>query len=184
MDVGNLISGSSPFLNSSWTSGSSRFMYYWSLAWRILSITLLACESESESQLFETPMNYAVHGILHTRILGWVTFPFSRGSSQPRGHPGLPHCWRILYQLSHKGSPRILEWVAYPFSSRSSWPRKRIRVPCIAGWFFTNWAIREMTAIVQSHFFGIAFLWDWNENWPFLGRREVSKTYKEQKTMK
>ena len=29
---------------------------------------------------------------------------------------GLPHCRRILYQLSHKGSPRILEWVAYSFS--------------------------------------------------------------------
>ena len=28
--------------------------------------------------------------------------------------PGLPHCRRILYQLSHKGSPRILEWVAIP----------------------------------------------------------------------
>ena len=35
-------------------------------------------------------------------------------------NPGLPHCGWILYQLSHKGSPRILEWVAYPFSSRSS----------------------------------------------------------------
>jgi len=35
---------------------------------------------------------------------------------------GLPHCRRILYQLSHKGSPRILEQVAYPFSSRSSDP--------------------------------------------------------------
>ena len=29
---------------------------------------------------------------------------------------GLPHCRQILYQLSHKGSPRTLEWVAYPFS--------------------------------------------------------------------
>ena len=28
--------------------------------------------------------------------------------------PGLPHCRWILYQLSHKGSPRILEWVASP----------------------------------------------------------------------
>ena len=27
-------------------------------------------------------------------------------------NPGLLHCRRILYQLSHKGSPRILEWVA------------------------------------------------------------------------
>ena len=33
-----------PFLKPAWTSGSSRFTYYWSLAWRILSITLLACE--------------------------------------------------------------------------------------------------------------------------------------------
>ena len=32
------------FLNPAYTSGSSRFMYYWSLAWRILRITLLACE--------------------------------------------------------------------------------------------------------------------------------------------
>ena len=32
------------FLNPAWTSRSSQFMYYWSLAWRILSITLLACE--------------------------------------------------------------------------------------------------------------------------------------------
>ena len=37
-------------------------------------------------------------------------------------NPGLPHCRWILYQLSHKGSPRILEWVAYRFSSRSSQP--------------------------------------------------------------
>ena len=29
-------------------------------------------------------------------------------------NPGLPHCRWILYQLSHKGSPRILEWVAIP----------------------------------------------------------------------
>ena len=33
-----------PFLKPAWTSGSSWFRYCWSLAWRILSITLLACE--------------------------------------------------------------------------------------------------------------------------------------------
>ena len=43
-DVGNLISGSAAFSKTSWTCGSSRFMYCWSLASRILSITLLACE--------------------------------------------------------------------------------------------------------------------------------------------
>ena len=32
------------FLNPACTSGSSRFMYCWGLAWKILTITLLACE--------------------------------------------------------------------------------------------------------------------------------------------
>ena len=58
-------------------------------------------------------------------------------------NPGLPHSKWILYQLSHKGSPRILEWGAYPFSSRSSRPRNQTRVSCIAGEFFTNRAIRK-----------------------------------------
>ena len=30
------------------------------------------------------PMDYTVHGILPGRILEWVVFPFSRGSSQPK----------------------------------------------------------------------------------------------------
>ena len=30
------------------------------------------------------PIDYAVHGILQARILEWVAFPFSSGSSQPR----------------------------------------------------------------------------------------------------
>ena len=58
-------------------------------------------------------------------------------------NPDLPHCRQILYQLSHKGNSRILEWVAYPFSSRSSQPKNGTGVSCIAGGFFTSWAIRE-----------------------------------------
>ena len=58
-------------------------------------------------------------------------------------NPGLPHCRRNLYQLSHKGSWRILEWVADPFSCGSSLPRNRTRISCIAGGFFANWAMRE-----------------------------------------
>ena len=60
-------------------------------------------------------------------------------------NPGLPHCMWILYQLSHKGSPRILNWAAYPFSRGSSQPRNRTRVSCVAGGFFTNRAIREVS---------------------------------------
>ena len=58
-------------------------------------------------------------------------------------NPVLLHCKPILYQLSHKRSPRILEWVAYPFFSRSVRPWNQNRVSCIAGGFFTNWAIRK-----------------------------------------
>ena len=43
-DVGNLISGSLSFLNSAWPSGGSWFTFCWCLAWRILSITLLASD--------------------------------------------------------------------------------------------------------------------------------------------
>ena len=53
-DVGKLICGSSlPFLKPAWASGSSWFMYCWSLAWRILSITLLVCEMSAIVRYFE-----------------------------------------------------------------------------------------------------------------------------------
>ena len=63
-------------------------------------------------------------------------------------NPSLLHCKQILYQMSHKGSPRILGLVAYPFSSRSSPLRNQTGVSCIAGGFYTNWAIREAQAAV------------------------------------
>ena len=44
MDVGNLFLVPLPFLKPACISGSSWFASYWSLTWRILSITLLACE--------------------------------------------------------------------------------------------------------------------------------------------
>ena len=36
------------------------------------------------------PMDYTLHEILQARILEWVTFPFSRGCSQPRIEPRSP----------------------------------------------------------------------------------------------
>ena len=54
-DVGNWYLVPLPFLNPAWTYGSSRFTYCWSLAWRILSITLLVCEMSAIVQFFEYP---------------------------------------------------------------------------------------------------------------------------------
>ena len=48
-DVGNFISGSSAISKSNLNIGSSWFTYCWKLAWRILSITLLACEMSEHS---------------------------------------------------------------------------------------------------------------------------------------
>ena len=36
------------------------------------------------------PIDYTVHEILQARILEWIAFPFSRGSSQPRMEPRSP----------------------------------------------------------------------------------------------
>ena len=59
-----------------------------------------------------------------------------QGISPPEGsNPSLLYCGQILYQLSHKRSPRILEWVGYPFSRGSSQPKNWTGVSCIAGGF-------------------------------------------------
>ena len=50
---------------------------------------------------------YTVHGILHARILEWAAFLPTTVFTTQGSNPGLPHCRWILYQLSHKGSPRI-----------------------------------------------------------------------------
>ena len=63
MDVGNLISGSSAFLNPAVTSGIYQFPYWWSLDWRILSITLLACEMSTIVQYFEYSLALFFSGI-------------------------------------------------------------------------------------------------------------------------
>ena len=84
-------------------------------------------------------MNYTVHGILQARILEWVAFPFSRGSSQPRDQTQVSRtAGGFFTSWVTKGSPRILEWIAYPFSSGSSWPRNQSGVSCIASGSFTN----------------------------------------------
>ena len=44
---------------------------------------------------------------------------------------------------------RILEWTAISFSRGSSWPRNWTQVFCIAGRFFTDWAMREAQSMYR-----------------------------------
>ena len=95
-------------------------------------------------------MDCIVHGILQARILEWVAFPFSRGSSQPRDGT----------QVSRNEGGFFTSWATreaqeywsgyYPFSSGSSQPRNQTRVCCIAGGFFTNWAMLLLLLLLLS----------------------------------
>ena len=48
---------------------------------KVVQLCLTHCDS----------MDYTVHRILQARILEWVAFPFSRGSSQPRDRTQVSH---------------------------------------------------------------------------------------------
>ena len=66
-----------PFPNPAWTSGNSQFTYCWSLAWRILSITLLECEISAIVWSFE-----------HSLAL-----PFLRIGMKTDLFQSCGHCW-------------------------------------------------------------------------------------------
>ena len=63
---------------------------------------------------------------------------------------------------------RILEWFAIPFSRGSSWPRDWIQVSCIAGRWFTLWAIREALECKSRksrNTWSNRQIWPWNTEW-------------------
>ena len=66
-----------PFLNPAWTSQSSRFMYCWSLGWRILSIALIACEMSAL-------VKYSEH---------YLTLPFFGIEMKTDLFQFCDHCW-------------------------------------------------------------------------------------------
>ena len=53
----------------------------WKMKWKWNSLSCV--------QLFAIP--WTVHGILQARILEWVAFPFSRGSSHPKDRTQVSH---------------------------------------------------------------------------------------------
>ena len=80
-----------PFLSPAGISGRSWFTYCWSLAWRILSITLLACEMSAVMWQFE-----------HSLRLEWKLTFSSRVATA-----GFQICWHIECSTSTASSFRI-----------------------------------------------------------------------------
>ena len=114
-------------------------------------------------------MDSTVHGILQARILEWVAFPFSRGSSQPTYNLKFSFChteaWSVSLSVvsfcntTYYGLPGKSTGVGW-----SSWPRDRVQASCIAGGFFTTRATREahshtVTLITLQVLIGHAWLW-------------------------
>ena len=121
-------------------------VHYTSCSWigrvNIMKTTLLPKVEVKATQLCLTlcdPMDYICPWNCPGQNTAVGSLSLLQGIFPTQGsNPGLPHYRQILYQLSHKGSPKILERVAYLFSGRSSQSRNRTRVSCIAGGFFTN----------------------------------------------
>ena len=108
---------------------------------QILELFIEEEESESRSVVSSSLQPYGLYSPRNSpgQNTGVGSLSLPQGIFSTQGlNPGLLHCRWILYQLSHKGSPRILKWVAYPFSRGSSQPRNQTGVSCIAGGFFTS----------------------------------------------
>ena len=104
----------------------------WSLVRELGSC--MKSESESRSVVSDSLWPHGLHSQWNSpgQNTGVGSLSLFQGIFPTPGlNPGILHCRQILYQLSHKESPRVLQWVAYPCSRRSSWPRNRTRVPAL-----------------------------------------------------
>ena len=132
-----------PFLKSAWTSGSPWFTYYWSLAWKILSITLLVCEMSAIVWQFEHSLALSFFGIgMKTDLFQscghcWVfqiswpieystftTSPFRiwKSSTEIPSHPLL--LFVVMLAKAHLTSHSRMSgslWVISPSWSSGSW---------------------------------------------------------------
>ena len=59
------------------------------------------------------PMDYTVHGVLQARMLDWVAFPFSRGSSQHKAVNLSP----VPASMTYKVQRTIWAWSPEPWAA-------------------------------------------------------------------
>ena len=142
-----------PFLKPGWTSGISQFMYCWSLAWRIgegCAWKIPWAEEPGRVQSMGSlrvghnwVTSLSLFTFMHWRRK-WQPIPvFLPGESQGQGSLVGCHLWGRTW----------LKWLSS--SSLENFEH----------YFTSMWDVCNC-AVVWA-FFGIAFLWDWNENWPF-----------------
>ena len=120
------------------------------------------------AQLYLTlcdPMDYTVHRILQARILEWVAFPLSSGSSQPRDQIQVSHIAVDSLPAEPQGKPKTTG-VGHLSLLQQIFPSQELNQALLhAGRFFTSWAIREAhiyihthTHIIHTHIFMYAYI--------------------------
>ena len=127
----------------------------------------------------------SVHGIFQARLLEWVAISFSSRSSQPRDRTQVSHiagrffnskaevdvfleCSCFFYDPMDVGN-LISGFFAFSKPSLNIWKFSGhvLLKPSLENFehhFASVWD--DCNCVVVWTFFGIAFLWDWNENWP------------------
>ena len=100
--------GSPTFQTDPLTSEPPGKPYDWLLCWSSVqfSSVTLSCPTLCD------PMDCTVHRILQFRILEWVNFPFSRGSSQPRDRTQVFHiAGGFFTSWATRGSQKNRKWL-------------------------------------------------------------------------
>ena len=110
-------------------------------------------ESESCSVVSDTLWPYTVNGTLQARILEWVAFPFSRGSSQPRDWTKVSciadRCFTLW--VTREAQEYWVSSLSLLLGNFLIQELIRIKWSCIAGGFFTSWATREAPSYGIPH---------------------------------
>ena len=83
------------------------------------------------------PMDSPVHGVLQARIMEWVAFPFSRGSSHPGTEPRSPSLQADSLPDEPQGKPKNTRVGSLSLLQGIFPPRDRTRVFHVAGRRFT-----------------------------------------------
>ena len=100
--------------------------------------------------------SFSVHGILQTRILEWVSIPFSRGPSDPGIEPMSPVSPAVQVNSSPaepSGKPRMSWVIIFCFSNSYSFGWNAFRLAPVSLWTFINfysWEDKKNSLIICS----------------------------------
>ena len=126
-----------PFLSPACTSESSQFTYCWSLAWGILSITLLACEMSAIVRSFE-----------HSLALPFFGIGMKSDLFQSCGHCWVFQiCWHIECSTFTASSFRI-------WNSSTGIPSPPLVLCIVMLWLKAQHSENEDHGIWSHHFMG------------------------------